>query len=64
MSLEEQIINKILLLYVINKLEKPVTIEKLEALVFLCQLEMTKEDIKGFTYDWITGPDDRKNEGA
>jgi len=61
-SLEEQIINKILLLYLINKLEKPVTIEKLEALVFLCQLEMTKEGIKGFTYEWIKGSDDHKKE--
>lgn len=62
MSLEEQIINKILLLYLVNKLEKPITIEKLEALVFLCQLEMTKEGIKGFSYDWVKGPDDLKTE--
>ena len=53
MSLEEQIINKFLLLYIINKLEHPATIEKVEALVFICQLEMTKKGIKGFTYDWI-----------
>jgi len=64
MSLEEQIINKILLLYLVNKLEKPVTIEKLEALVFLCQLEMTKEGIKGFSYDWVRGSDDCKEESA
>jgi len=55
MTLEEQIINKILLLYLIDTLEKPVAIEKLEALVFLCQLEMTKEGIKGFSYDWVKG---------
>ena len=64
MSLEEQIINKLLLLYLVNELENPVTIEKLEVLVFLCQLEMTKEGIKGFSYDWIKGKDDLKNEGA
>lgn len=56
-SEKDKIINKVLLLYLVNNLEKPTDMDKLQNLVFLCQTEMQEHGVRGFTYDWVMKED-------
>jgi len=63
-SEEQKIKDKLLLLYVINKLEEPPTEERLQLFIFVLQAQMRAQGMETFSYDdWVWKEDGAPSQG-